>query len=280
MKLQLENIRPDTDSSFHLMLNPRLSNFFFWHFHPEFELVYIEGTDGTRHVGSHISRYEGSDLVFIGSNIPHLNFDYGVKGDYEKIVLHIQPDFLQGVLEKTPELRHIHQFLQQSAHGIAIHGATKQKAASMLKSLAQLPPFQQFIHVLNLLELLALSDETLLLHDKPVETRPHARTQDRLQRIYHLVDENYQRKIEVAEAARLCHMTNAAFCRYFKQWTRLSFVDFLHHYRISIAQRKLLAAETVSDACYASGFDSLSYFNRIFKKVVGESPSAFRRRHL
>ena len=35
-----------------------------------------------------------NDLVFIGSNIPHLNFDYGIKTDYEKIVLHIRSDFL------------------------------------------------------------------------------------------------------------------------------------------------------------------------------------------
>lgn len=279
MKIQLETIQPDADSSFHLMLNPRLSHFFFWHFHPEFELVYIEGTDGTRHVGSHISRYEGSDLVFIGSNIPHLNFDYGVKGDYEKIVLHIQPDFLQSFFEKTPELKAINQFFEISAHGIAILGETKALAADLMKKLAQLQPFEQFVEVLRLFQLLANSDYYELLHDTPVKTRHNARTQERLRQIYRFVDENYQRKIEVSEAARRCHMTDAAFCRYFKQWTRLTFVEFLHHYRISVAQRRLLAGESVSDACYASGFESLSYFNRIFKKVVGESPSGFRKRH-
>ena len=64
MKIQLEEIKPDLFSSFHLILNPRLNDFFYWHFHPEFELVYIEGINGTRHVGDHISRYEFNDLVF------------------------------------------------------------------------------------------------------------------------------------------------------------------------------------------------------------------------
>ncbi|MEL6867759.1 MAG: AraC family transcriptional regulator, partial [Bacteroidota bacterium] len=91
MKTQFENISPDANSSFRLLLNPRLSELFFWHFHPEYELVYIEGANGTRQVGDHISEYQGSDLVFIGSDIPHLNFDYGVKTDYEKVVLHIHP---------------------------------------------------------------------------------------------------------------------------------------------------------------------------------------------
>ncbi len=104
MKTVLEEITPDENSSIRLMVNPNLSDFFFWHFHPEFELVYIEGANGTRHVGDHISRFEYSDLVFIGPNIPHLNFDYGVKSTYEKIVVHIKPDFLEKALITTPEL--------------------------------------------------------------------------------------------------------------------------------------------------------------------------------
>ncbi|MEO5582557.1 MAG: AraC family transcriptional regulator, partial [Saprospiraceae bacterium] len=78
MKIKLEAIKPDAESSFHIMVNPRFNDFFFWHFHPEIELTYIEGASGNRHVGEHISKYTGSDLVLIGSNIPHLNFDYGV----------------------------------------------------------------------------------------------------------------------------------------------------------------------------------------------------------
>ena len=97
MKIQLENINPDTNSSFRLLLNPQLNDLFYWHFHPEYELVYIENADGPRHVGEHISQYEGSDLVLIGSNIPHLNFDYGVKSACEKAVLQIHPDFKENI---------------------------------------------------------------------------------------------------------------------------------------------------------------------------------------
>ena len=75
MKIQLEAIS-SKDSSFSLMFNPRLSDLFYWHFHPEYELVYIEASEGTRHIGDHISTYEKSDLTLICSNIPHLNFDY------------------------------------------------------------------------------------------------------------------------------------------------------------------------------------------------------------
>ena len=55
-------------------LHPRLKNYFFWHYHPEYELVYVEASNGIRHVGQHISSFMESDLVLIGPNIPHLKF--------------------------------------------------------------------------------------------------------------------------------------------------------------------------------------------------------------
>jgi AraC-like DNA-binding protein len=277
MKIQLEAIRPDEGSSFHLMLNPRLNDFFFWHFHPELELTYIAGASGKRHVGTHISRYEGSDLVFIGANIPHLNFDHGVQTDYTKTVLHLQPDFLREALLTTPELAAIRQFFEKSAHGIAIHGDTKRLAGERLEQLHLLPPFEQFLEVLRIFQLLANSPEIELLHAEPVKNAYNRKEQARLQLLYRFMDENYQRKIEIGEVARLCHLTDAAFCRYFKKITRLTFTEFLNHYRISQAKRLLLLDKNVSETCYECGFESLSYFNRTFRKVTNQNPLAFKK---
>jgi AraC-like DNA-binding protein len=279
MKIQLESIKPDNDSSFHLMLNPRLNDFYFWHFHPAFELTYIAGASGTRHVGEHISQYEGSDLVFIGSNIPHLNFDYGIKTDYEKTVLHIQPDFLREALLNTPELAAIQQFFEKGKYGIAILDATKAKAGKMLQKLHLLSPFEQFLEVLRIFQLLANSTEIALLHDAPVKNQYNKKAQDRLKQLYHFIDAHYQRKIDVEEVAALCQMTKGAFCRYFKQITRLTFTDFLNHYRINQAKRLLLLDKNVSETCYECGFESLSYFNRIFKKITNMNPLAYKKVH-
>jgi len=97
--------------------------------------------------------------------------------------------------------------------------------------------------------------------------------------LYRFIDENYQRKIEISEVAAFCHMTEAAFCRYFKKMTRLTFTDFLNHYRISEAKRLLLLDKTVSEACYDCGFERLSYFNRIFKKITLQNPLAFKKQY-
>ena len=94
MKVKLEEVTKDADSSFRILLTPNLNEIFYWHFHPEYEIVFVEGACGTLHIGDHISRYEGSDLVFIGPNVPHLNFDYGVQTTCETVVVQIKEDFL------------------------------------------------------------------------------------------------------------------------------------------------------------------------------------------
>ena len=280
MKIQLEEIKPDVNSSFRLMHNPKLNDLFFWHFHPEFELVYIEGANGTRHVGEHISRYQGSDLVFIGSNIPHLNFDYGVQTDYEEVVIHIKQDFLGDAFANTPELLSVFQLFEKSKFCIAFDAETKQKVAKRLKNLYLLSHFEQFLEILSIFKVLASAINIEFLHENPVENQYNKKEQERLKRLYRFIDENYQRKIEIDEVANLSNLSNAAFCRYFKKRTLLTFTEFLNFYRVSQAKRLLLLDKNVTETCFDCGFESLSYFNRTFKKITNENPLAFKKRYL
>lgn len=280
MKIQFEELNIASDSSFKVMLNPRMNDFFFWHFHPEFELVYIEGVNGNRHVGEHISRYQGSDLVFIGSNIPHLNFDYGVKEEYEKIVIHLRSDFLGESFVAIPELASVFQLFEKAQLGIGFGKETTRKISERLKKIYYLPHFEQFLEVLSIFQLLASATDIELLHTKPVENQYTKKDQERLKRLYRFMDENYQRKIEIDEVAELSHLSNAAFCRYFKKMTRLTFTEFLNHYRVNQAKKLLLMDKNVTESCFECGFESLSYFNRTFKKVTGENPLTFKKRYL
>jgi AraC-like DNA-binding protein len=280
MKLRFEEFTPDSDSSFRLIINPRLNDVFYWHFHPEFELVYIEGANGTRHVGEHISRFEGSDLVFIGSYIPHLNFDYGVKTACEKVVVQIRQDFLGNAFGNIPELSAVYRLFEQSKHGIAFGKETKLLLRERLKNLKNLGHFEQFLEILSIFQVLAQSSEMVLLHPKPVENQHNKKEQERVKRIYNFIDTNYQQKIEVEEVANLTNLSKSAFCRYFKKITRLTFIEFLNHYRINQAQKLLLLDKNVTEACFESGFESLSYFNRTFKKVTGENPLSFKKKFL
>ncbi|WP_149302972.1 helix-turn-helix domain-containing protein [Pareuzebyella sediminis] len=280
MKVQLETITNKVNRSFSMMFNPRLSDLFFWHFHPEYELVYIEGANGTRHVGDHISTYEGSDLVLIGSNIPHLNFDYGVDTDYRKVVVHLKKELVETHFFGTPELLVINTMFRKARYGLAFPEKFKKKLGKKLFALEGLAPIEQYMQLLEILQVLSDAEEFELLHDHPYDHQVSDKDQKRISSIFALIDNGYQHKIELQEVADLCHMTKEAFCRYFKKMTRYTFTEFLNRYRISQSKRDLMAGKSVSDACYGSGFESLSYFNRIFKKVTNENPREFRKRYV
>lgn len=276
MKIQLESIQPDDKSSFRLMHDPKLNDLFFWHFHPEYELVYIEGANGTRHVGKHMSSYSQSDLVLIGSNIPHLNFDYGIRTTYQKEVLHISEPFKEQIFKQVEELSSVYRLFELSQYGIAFKGKTKKEVGLQMKQLHTLSAFEQFISVIKILRVLALSSEFELLHKTPILNKKGSKQQPRLQKIYAFIDENYHRKITVTEVAEKVNLTKEAFCRFFKKNSDNTFTSFLNQYRITQAKRLLLKGKNVSEVCFECGYESLSYFNRSFKKVTGQNPSEFK----
>lgn len=280
MKVKREAIQPDAGSSFKILLTPNLNDLFYWHFHQEYEIVYVEAETGVRHIGDHISKYNGSDLALIGPNIPHLNFDYGVKTIAETIVIQMKEYFLGALFFNLPEINAINDLFDRAKSGLAFYGETKRLAGEKLKQLITLSHFDQLIALLQVFQLLATSNEATALNARPVASASVLKEQQRLHKIYHFIETHYREPIDVNEVAGLSNLTLAAFCRYFKKATHLTFTDFLNQYRINQSKKFLLNDSNVTEACYASGFENLSYFNKMFKKFTGENPLQFKRKHL
>jgi len=95
--------------------------------------------------------------------------------------------------------------------------------------------------------------------------------------IYQHVETHFKQPIDTTSIASKVNLSVPAFCRFFKKTTKLTYTDFVNQYRIMYAKKLLLQDKTVSETCFESGFDNLSYFNRAFKKVTGENPSVFRK---
>ena len=69
------------------------------------------------------------------------------------------------------------------------------------------------------------------------------------------------------------------FCKVFKKTTGLKFTDYVARVRLEDAKAQLLNPNRrISEVAYDVGFQSLTQFNRMFKRVFGQSPSAFRAR--
>ncbi len=278
MKIQKEVVLPDPNQSFKLF-EPRLRNYFFWHYHPEYELVYVEAATGIRHVGQHVSSYVGSDLVLIGSNIPHLNFDYGLKTDYKQIVVQLRNPFLGDAFQKTPEFDRIRRLLDRSYQGLSFAGETKRKVAEQLRYMRKLNHFEQLLQLLKVFQTLADSDEVTELNDRDTSVKLFMNDKIRMTAVYNYIHEHYNEQPDVNKIAQQVYLSTAAFCRYFKKQTNMTFTDFVNQYRITQSKTLLLQGKSVSEVCYEVGFESLSYFSKLFKKIAGMNASDFQKKY-
>jgi AraC-like DNA-binding protein len=275
-EIQLEKVEFEPGKSFKLF-SPRLRNTFLWHYHPEFELVYVEADAGIRHVGTHISTYTHSDLVFIGGDLPHLNFDYRLRSDYHQIVIQLRTDFLGTAVGLVPEFSVINNLFKSAEYGIAFDGETKQLVAQKLKQLGSLNSLDQLLQLINIFQMLASSNERTILNDDLTSKNFILKDKIRMGAIYEYIDAQYHNKPDVNVVAGKINLTTPAFCRYFKRQTNMTFTEFVNQYRIERAKNLLMQNHNVSETCYAIGFESISYFNKLFKEIVGQNPSGFRR---
>jgi len=278
MKIQQEIVTPGEGQSFRLF-TPSLRNYFYWHYHPEYELVYVEATTGIRHVGQHVSSYLESDLVLIGPNIPHLNFDYGLQTEYRQIVVQLKQDFLGNAFQHTPELAGIEHLFNRATFALSFDGETKRRVGEELKAMQLLTRFEQWMALLRIFQTLADSTEYTQLNGIDTSIKAFLNDKIRMSSVYEYIHARYDQDPDVKEIAARVHLSTAAFCRYFKKETSMTFTDFVNQYRISQARTLLLQDKSVSEASFAVGIESISYFNKLFRRLTGENPSRFKKRH-
>lgn len=111
-------------------------------------------------------------------------------------------------------------------------------------------------------------------------TMPHKNNKslDRLKGLLKHVETNYPEKITVADAARICGFSQSHFMKFFKSSMGISFIDYLNDYRITMAARLLTSSsDTVVNIASETGFENLSYFNRVFKRKYQCTPTEFRK---
>ncbi|MCZ4245162.1 AraC family transcriptional regulator [Pedobacter punctiformis] len=279
MKIHYEIIKPDENSSIRFLHQNKPTKEFVWeyHYHPEYELVCVFEGAGTRHVGSHLSVYEDGDLVFIGSNVPHSGFGLNARDPHEEIVIQIKPEVLDGLLRCFPEMKNISGLLERSKHGIKFNGPVKTEIKKMLINMKEMKPFEKVVALLEVFNVLANDDTYDILNKQPIVARLISKHRSRLQKIFTYVENYYQKDIDIQEVADLVNISVPSFCNYFKRMTHITFTEFVNRYRVQKSCMLLLQDKTVAEVCFECGFNNVTYFNKIFRKIINKTPSEFRK---
>lgn len=93
------------------------------------------------------------------------------------------------------------------------------------------------------------------------------------------IEEHQDEELSLGQVAKAVNTSTFYFCKLFKRATGLHFTEYVSRSRIEKAKNLLLNPNLrISEIAFAVGFQSLTHFNRVFKKVLGESPTEFRRR--
>ena len=282
MKLVLKN----TDSFVKKRLNiykkevPCLDNT--WHYHPEFELLYISKSTGIRFVGDSVANFSPGDLVLVGAFLPHLwrnDLDYYKEADTGKvktIVLKFLANFIGEEAFKIPEFSGINQLLEQSKYGICFGRGTSKKLHNELIEIVDLSPAAQTIKLLDLLYRLSLATDKTILSS--TDMRQYAKAHShRLDNVLKYISDNYANTISLNDISEIAYMTPSSFCRFFKKMTNKSFTQFLNEVRIRNASRLLIQEDLpISEICYKVGYNSHTNFNKQFKLIMGSTPKNYR----
>jgi AraC-like DNA-binding protein len=100
-----------------------------------------------------------------------------------------------------------------------------------------------------------------------------------IRRAKEYIHQHQGEEITLSSVAKAANTSVFYFCKLFKKATGLNFTDYVSRVRIEKAKNLLLNPNLrISEIAYEVGFQSLTHFNRVFKRVIGQSPTEYRAR--
>lgn len=262
-----------------------LPNFYrHWHYHDEYELVYIHKSSGLSYVGDNISPYFPGDLVLLGSCLPHIWMDeYDETADPEKqaiaTIIHIQKKFVHSDFFQFSSMSKIKQLFMHSARGIRFLGF--KNIASRLEELHKSSAADRMILMLKLLNQLCEHQNRKLLSSTYYRLPESKRHDDRLSKIHDYILQHFREKITLQELSDIARMTPPAFCNFFKDKNRISVFTYINDLKIGYSCRLLIETDWNIDlVAYRSGYNNTTFFNRKFKEKMQLTPKAYRKQFL
>jgi len=247
--------------------------------HVNFEIALIENCCGKRFVGDHIEDFKGTELVLLGSYLPHCWQYYNTideKVQPQAIVVHFFPDFLGKDLLAKPEAAQLNHLFENAAKGLIFSGATVARAKMILNQMLFETGLSRAALMLQLLDVLSQSTTCKTLSSPSfniVETSTEA---NKINRVFDYIFNNFKEDISLQDVASIIPMSTAAFCRFFKLKTNRTLVEFIKEIRVGHAAKLLMEGNhNVTETCYISGYNNISNFNKHFKEVKGLSPRDF-----
>lgn len=252
-----------------------------YHQHPEFEITYVISGNGKRVTDDFIEEFEEGEVVIVPPNLPHgWVYDKALcapDGMIENASWQFGLDFFQSLEMFAPEFLPVITFYRELKQCIIVTGEKAKDVSSILHGFSDYTEPESVMALLKILYLIVQSGDYRFIGDQLFDGNKIHRNKQKLQSIYKYIVENYHRTITLAEIAGYANMNRTAFCLFFKKARNEPFVSYLTSFRLQAACTQLERTDlSIKEICFAVGFNDVPYFNRIFRKRYGVTPSQYR----
>jgi len=278
MKAIYENIATKKGSEPFLAYTLSVPSFEFkWHYHPEYELTLITKGKGRRLVGDSNEGFAEGDLVLLGPGLPHTwSSDKGRK-EVSAVVIQFSSDFIHNFLSYTG-FDNLARLLSMASRGLLF--PRSKETALQIELLPALAGVEKVVSLLTILQKLSEQKNTNLSSEYFTVVKSE-KTENRINKVCQYVQKKSSEVIDLEQTANLIHLSPSAFCKFFKRATGKTFSDYINDIRIGNTCHLLTEPDkAISEIAYETGFESLTYFNRIFLKKKRVTPREFRNKSL
>jgi AraC-like DNA-binding protein len=219
------------------------------------------------------------ELVLVGSNLPHTWRTHLCKNKIiEEVTIQFHKDLFSENGLKKNQLNLILILLEKSQRGVLFSQEITRQLSERILTLIKKKGFDSILELMSLLNELSQSKDMTVLSNSTFNSQDQSTYNSRrIQKVMEHINLHFQKPISLKEVATLTNMAEAAFSRFFKTRTGLTFVESLTDIRLGHANSLLVnSTQSISEIAYQCGFNNISNFNRIFKKKKGCSPKEFR----
>ncbi len=249
-----------------------------YHYHPEFELTYVEAGSGSILIGRKLELFQPGHLALFGGNLPHnyITVPAPDRGNSQALVVKFSRQGF-ACLFQLREMTPVRELLEAASQGVVFRLEDSRGTTEKIHALHNAPELFKVPRLLMILAGLAVSNYRVLENSLPgglddFDSR-------RLKRGLEYIHAHFRKRIYLAGAAKAAGVSLEVFGRMLRRMVRKNFSGYLTDFRLAEVERMLadtsLGIAEIANRC---GFSNLANFNRLFRKRHGTAPREFRRR--
>lgn len=247
-------------------------------------LFYEGGRDGTGAIGESKESGEGGGLIAVNNATLQTvflslapGFFDSYKAELERAILKQDVAAVHSTTAKMSEAIKVSKIMpQELASALTLH--LRNMEALFLKQKLD-EDFYAFLATAKTLSEvnILLQKRLLLMMEQRVEKKSAVVQEPKLQVIQLYIDQHISENITSIDVAQYLYLNPSYFSRYFKRLTGSNFTDYVHQYKMKMAEKMLKTSnQSLESLSVALGYSDRTYFSKVFKKYVGVTPSEYK----